>query len=90
MKMMARSPLHQESFPNAPSHHNRNLGLDWNRTTDTRIFNSDRPSSFLLFSKTYSVDEKFCVCAVIFFNAVKKYLDSISTMPLNLFGIPPI
>ena len=57
-----------------------------NRTTDTRIFNSDRPSSFLLFSKSNSVDEKFCACAVIFFNAVKKYLDSISTMPLSLFA----
>ena len=57
-----------------------------NRTTDTRIFNSDRPSSFLLLSKTYSVYEKFCACAVIFFNAVKKYLDSISTMPLSLFA----
>ena len=57
-----------------------------NRTTDTRIFNSDRPSSFLLQSEAYSVDEKFCACAIIFFNAVKKYLDSISTTPLSLFA----
>ena len=57
-----------------------------NRTTDTRTFNSDRPSSFLLFSKSNSVDEKFCACAVIFFNAVRKYLDSISTIPLRLFA----
>ena len=57
-----------------------------NRTTDTRIFNSDRPPKRYLKSKSNSVAKKFCACAVIFFVAVKKYLDSISTMPLSLFA----
>ncbi len=54
-----------------------------NRTTDTRIFNSDRPPKRYLKSKSNSVEEKFCACVVIFFNADKKFVDSISTIPLS-------
>jgi len=53
-----------------------------NRTTDTRIFNSDRPSSLFLFSKSKSVPSSLCASVCIFFFAVKKYLYSIATIPL--------
>ena len=63
-----------------------------NRTTDTRIFNSDRPSSLFLFSKSNSVPSSLCASVCIFFFAVKKYLYSIATIPLirltNIFLLP--